>query len=78
MSSSGLSTRPVPKQKLVDKVLEDNDYYHEHAILIGDSINDYEAAKVNKVKFFGYNNCSLFGKGEGYITSFKEVPFGRV
>lgn len=68
---------PVPKKKLVEKVMDDNNYHHEHAILIGDSINDYEAAKVNKVKFFGYNNRSLIGKGEGYITSFKEVPFGR-
>ena len=38
-------------------------------LLIGDSINDYEAAKVNGISFFGYNNKMLIQKG-AYIEKF--------
>lgn len=40
---------PVHKNKLVENVLSQNSYNNFETILIGDSINDFEAAKVNKI-----------------------------
>lgn len=64
---------PTPKIQLVSKVLDHNRYQAKDCVLIGDSINDYEAANYNDVRFWGYNNEGLRGKGEYYINTFKEV-----
>ena len=47
---------PTPKNKLVNQLIESNKYNQEECVLVGDSINDYEAAIANKIKFIGYNN----------------------
>ncbi|WP_213522266.1 HAD family hydrolase [Nonlabens sp.] len=47
---------PTPKKKLVANILEEQNYKQEEFILIGDSINDYEAAKNNGIFFMGYNS----------------------
>jgi phosphoglycolate phosphatase-like HAD superfamily hydrolase len=39
--------------------------------LIGDSINDYEAANKNNIFFYGFNNANLKSLGSGYIYNFK-------
>jgi phosphoglycolate phosphatase-like HAD superfamily hydrolase len=50
---------PTAKKILVKNVIEENKYNKENIILIGDSINDFEAAKENEITFCGYNNASL-------------------
>jgi phosphoglycolate phosphatase-like HAD superfamily hydrolase len=64
---------PTPKKELVANLLKKKGYEPSDCILIGDSINDYEAAKINNIKFYGYNNLSLIEQGEGYIDSFGDV-----
>ncbi|PHQ28287.1 HAD family hydrolase [Leeuwenhoekiella nanhaiensis] len=63
---------PTPKKELVSDVLISNSYDHDNCCLIGDSINDYEAAKLNDIAFFGYNNPSLQKLNERYISSFTD------
>ncbi|TDT46344.1 phosphoglycolate phosphatase-like HAD superfamily hydrolase [Maribacter spongiicola] len=63
---------PIAKNKLVFTVLKDFGYKKEETILIGDSINDYEAAKVNSIEFYGYNNTKLMEQSREYIESFDE------
>lgn len=43
-----------------------------HYALIGDSIHDYHAARVNAVDFWGYNNADLINVAE-YIEAFSRV-----
>jgi phosphoglycolate phosphatase-like HAD superfamily hydrolase len=62
---------PIHKNDLVKNVLNTNKYNVSETILIGDSINDYEASKVNNLKFYGFNNNKLKDKNN-YIDSFKD------
>lgn len=55
---------PTPKTKLVQEVINKSGLSASAFCLIGDAGNDYEAAKNNKVAFFGYNNPDLM-----YLTS---------
>lgn len=50
---------PAPKKALVKGIMHKYGYDPETTVLIGDSINDYEAAKVNSIDFYGYNNTAL-------------------
>ncbi|MBO6573730.1 MAG: HAD family hydrolase [Balneola sp.] len=61
---------PTPKNELVLNLLNNSGYSESTVCLIGDSINDYEAAQLNGIKFFGYNNKSLESKSSSYIKSF--------
>jgi len=63
---------PTHKNTLVDEVINLYNYPLKEICLIGDSINDYEAAKINNIDFFGYNNLDL-AKKKNYIKSFKEL-----
>jgi HAD superfamily hydrolase (TIGR01549 family) len=65
---------PKIKSKIVKEILENNNYKKEETILIGDSINDYEAARDNKVEFYGYNNNQL-KENHNYINNFKGLEF---
>ncbi len=65
---------PIIKSDIVKTILEFNNYKNEETILIGDSINDYEAAKENAVEFYGYNN-QKFKNSSKYLTSFEKVLF---
>jgi phosphoglycolate phosphatase-like HAD superfamily hydrolase len=47
---------PTPKNDLVGALLENQSYDKNTCLLIGDSRNDYEAAKVNGIQFMGYGN----------------------
>lgn len=60
---------PIPKNDLVKNILDKEKYKKEESILIGDSINDYEAASINGISFFGFNNEALKNKGQ-YLDSF--------
>ncbi len=61
---------PVPKKELVKSLLSKHEYEEDDTILIGDSINDYEAAKINNIDFCGYNNAQLKDLKSFYIKSF--------
>jgi phosphoglycolate phosphatase-like HAD superfamily hydrolase len=50
---------PTPKKQLVDALLKKYSYTPGNCVLVGDSINDYEAAQVNGLQFFHYNNPAL-------------------
>ena len=61
---------PIHKNDLVKNVLLNFNYISKECILIGDSINDYEAALKNNITFYGYNNHNL--KKYNYIENFKD------
>lgn len=50
---------PTPKIELVANILKKENYDKNQCVLIGDSVNDYEAAKENQILFMGYNNVKL-------------------
>ncbi|MFT4848928.1 MAG: HAD superfamily hydrolase (TIGR01549 family) [Sediminicola sp.] len=47
---------PTPKNDLVAALLQEHRYDLKTCLLIGDSKNDYDAAKVNGIQFMGYGN----------------------
>ena len=61
---------PTPKKELVSNLLQHENYQITETCLIGDSINDKEAAEHNDITFIGYNNSAL--NNNLYINSFKE------
>ena len=63
---------PTPKNELVKNLFEKEQYKKEETILIGDSINDYEAADVNGITFYGYNNEKI-KELDSYIESFSNI-----
>jgi len=62
---------PTKKNILVKNVLKKYNYQKNEVILIGDALSDYNAAKENKIGFYGYNNPKL-QKFPYYIESFKD------
>lgn len=64
---------PRIKSEIVKTILEFNNYKNEETILIGDSINDCEAAKQNGVEFCGYNNEKLENKK--YLHTLSKAVF---
>jgi len=63
---------PIVKPEIVKNILESNHYKKGETILIGDSINDYEAAKENGIEFYGYNNQALKSKNK-YLNKIEEL-----
>ncbi|MCD0471056.1 HAD family hydrolase [Flavobacterium sp. JAS] len=63
---------PTPKNKLVADFLNTTTFKNEEICLIGDSMNDFEAASINNIDFFGYNNPELKNFGI-YINSFELI-----
>ncbi|CAM4016809.1 HAD family hydrolase [Arcobacter cloacae] len=63
---------PTPKNDLVKNILEDYSYNPKESVLIGDSINDYEAANINGMTFYGYNNKDL-KEFDRYIEDFNSL-----
>ncbi len=61
---------PTKKAVWVKNILEKYNYDKEETILIGDSINDYNAANENDVIFYGFNNIELKQYGN-YIDNFE-------
>jgi HAD superfamily hydrolase (TIGR01549 family) len=68
-----ISGSPTPKKELVKNIL--NNINPKETILIGDSINDYDAAKENNISFHGYNNEKLKPFSNKYINSFNNYSF---
>lgn len=65
---SSIHGSPTPKKQLVENLISKHKYELESTCLIGDSINDYEAAEHNGIAFFGYNNPALSSLGV-YVES---------
>lgn len=63
---------PQPKHEILKDIMTDNDYRVDATIMIGDSIRDYEAADMNQIPFYGFNNSDLAGVGMGYIENFSD------
>lgn len=61
---------PTPKIQLVASLLEQEQLPPEQVLLIGDSVNDWDAARKNQIHFAGYNQPGLKGKGDFYINRF--------
>jgi phosphoglycolate phosphatase-like HAD superfamily hydrolase len=67
---------PIPKDNLVAAIIRNNAYEPFETILVGDSINDYEAAVRNDIRFCGFNNPGLKDIGTAYINeSMEELKF---
>ncbi|WP_237702589.1 HAD family hydrolase [Bizionia argentinensis] len=66
---------PIPKITLVKKLIKEHGYLSKETCLMGDSINDYEAAHSNGISFYAYNNKKLKEKGFNYIEEFKVFSF---
>ena len=64
---------PTPKIELVRRIISDFGHLIDECVLIGDSINDHEAAGANGIEFYGYNNKSLKNLGTRYIESFEDL-----
>ena len=50
---------PTKKHVLLKNVINEFKYIPEEIVFIGDAMTDYNAAKKNKIKFYGYNNEEL-------------------
>lgn len=47
---------PTPKTELVSMLIDENNYDKQRTILVGDSINDFDAATENGILFKGFGN----------------------
>lgn len=68
----GIFGSPKNKIDIVKSIIQDNKLNKNETILIGDSINDYDAAIKNDIRFFGYNNNKLKNISDKYINTFTE------
>jgi HAD superfamily hydrolase (TIGR01549 family) len=50
---------PTAKKNILKELIFANNYNVEECVIVGDSINDYEAAIENKIYFYAYNNPEL-------------------
>ena len=57
---NGIYGSPTIKNELVKNVLKKNSLKLKDCCLIGDSLNDKEAALINGITFFAYNNDKLY------------------
>jgi len=64
---------PAHKNDLVKNLLIKNQYLNNETILIGDSINDYDAAKMSNLDFYGFNNIDLESISTKYIDNFNDI-----
>lgn len=67
---SGIYGSPKEKKLIVKDIIESHNYNNKEVALIGDSINDYDAAVYNNIDFYGYNNKKLIDKSKTYIHKF--------
>ena len=61
---------PIAKNQLVKQLLSTFNYSVDDCVLVGDSINDLEAARVNNISFAAYNNPALFSSNIINIENF--------
>ena len=63
---------PLVKFEIVKDILGNYNYNSEETVLIGDSINDYEAANLNNIEFYGYNN-KILKSNYKYLNNIEEI-----
>ncbi|KAF2519771.1 HAD family hydrolase [Flavobacterium salilacus subsp. salilacus] len=63
---------PITKKELVRQIITDSDFEPSEFILIGDAINDRDAAQANNISFIGYHNDSL-KDSELYVDDLRDV-----
>ncbi|OEK05209.1 HAD family hydrolase [Roseivirga misakiensis] len=68
---------PTPKAELVGNLLNTRHYPKHEVVLVGDSINDYEAASKNEIGFIGYNNLTL-EEGHAYVKAFNDYDLKKI
>ena len=70
---SDIMGSPLSKECLVSKIVKTSEIKNDEICLIGDSLNDYEAASTNRIRFFGYNNTNLINISDVYLNNFGEL-----
>ena len=66
---------PTPKSVLVENILKEHQYSKNEVCLIGDSKNDYEAARINDIAFYAFNNVALKDDNHNYIENFQNFDY---
>jgi phosphoglycolate phosphatase-like HAD superfamily hydrolase len=66
----GIFGSPMPKNEIVKMLIDKLTKEKSKCILIGDSINDLEAAEKNEIDFIGYNSPYLKKFSKIYINQF--------
>lgn len=61
---------PTPKTEWVARLMSQHGYPAEDCVLIGDSVNDYEAAIENEISFVAYNNPDLLSMATKTMKEF--------
>jgi len=64
---------PTLKPLNIRQLLDEYRYEKSETVMIGDSINDYDAAHENGIRFFGFNNSAMGEYSEYYILSFSNL-----
>jgi HAD superfamily hydrolase (TIGR01549 family) len=59
---------PKPKKEWISELISSHSYNKGECVLIGDSINDWEASEYNQIKFLSYN-------GNEYLNSKTNTKF---
>ncbi len=67
---------PTPKNDLVSGIMDKYGYDPKETLLIGDSVNDYEAAKQSGLYFVGFNNKSLMPISDYYADEIEKRILG--
>lgn len=68
----GIYGSPTKKADIIAYIITENAYNKDECILIGDSVNDYQAAMRNDIRFYGYNNPLLQSYPCPYIQHFAD------
>ena len=64
---------PMNKNQIVKNLKRELNASREDTVLVGDSINDHEAAQLNDITFFGYNNDRLDKPGMNYLHDLCQI-----
>ena len=72
---NSINGSPTDKSILIKNILNNHDISLENCCLIGDSINDFEAALKNKIKFYSYNNKKIIDLDSHIINFSNFLPF---
>lgn len=64
---------PKHKNILVGDIVNNCELNNEEIIMIGDSINDYDAAIHNGIEFFGFNNDLMIEKSTYYLSNMMDL-----
>ena len=66
---------PTAKVDLLGELIKSNNYHHQDCILIGDSVNDFNAAEDNNIFFLGYRNLEIKSLGGGYLRNINQLKY---